>query len=257
MLFRAVFLVDIVRYNRIIRMMSLHSEALRHIFEIVGEMDAAISIASFRKSLPHVTKPTFQEENAVEFDEIYHPLIQDPVVNSGTLMNDSIITGSNASGKSTFIKAVAVNQILAHTIHTVCARKYQTKRFYVASSMAIRDDILTGESYFITEIKSLKRIIDYSKERSCICLIDEILRGTNTPERIAASTAVLRVLHKADSLCLIASHDIELTEILKSEYDNFHFTEHFVEGVIGFDYKLRKGPLDEYQCNPTSRVYGL
>jgi DNA mismatch repair ATPase MutS len=137
---------------------------------------------------------------------------------------------------------VAVNHILAQTIHTCTARAYALRPSYVCSSMAIKDDILAGESYFIAEIKSLKRVIAYAKQRPCICLIDEILRGTNTPERIAASTAVLRALHETDSLCLIASHDIELTDILKDLYDNYHFRESFIDGEITFDYQLHEGP---------------
>jgi DNA mismatch repair ATPase MutS len=108
--------------------------------------------------------------------------------------------------------------------------------------MALKDNILTGESYFVTEIKSLRRIIGYCDTQRCIVFVDEILRGTNTPERIAASTAVLRKLHMTGSICIVASHDIELTRLLAAEYDNYHFTEHFTADTITFDYLLRAGP---------------
>ncbi|MGD1822847.1 MAG: MutS-related protein, partial [Pleomorphochaeta sp.] len=108
--------------------------------------------------------------------------------------------------------------------------------------MALRDNIEIGESYFMAEIRSLRRIMDECKKQRCVCFIDEILRGTNTPERIAASTAVLRVLHKTKSMCLVASHDIELTEILDEIYDNYHFSEHFEKEEVVFDYLLKKGP---------------
>lgn len=238
----AVFLVDLIRYNRMVDRMQKNAVQLHEVYRTIGELEAAISIASFRKSLPEYCLPAFHKKNEVEFHNMIHPLLKEPVANSGHIDNDSIITGSNASGKSTFIKTIAINHIFAQTIHTCCAEEYRMRPSYVASSMALKDDILSGESYFITEIKSLKRIIEYCKTRPCICFIDEILRGTNTTERIAASTAVLHVLHETDSLCIIASHDIELTKILADEYDNFHFSENFQGGEIDFDYKLKDGP---------------
>lgn len=241
-LFKAMFLIDLILYNRTVNRLIRYTNELNQLFQIVGELDTAICIASFRRSLPWYCAPKFCSDNAIRFSEIYHPLLKDPVANSGRINNDSIITGSNASGKSTFIKTVAINNILAQTINTCCAKQYTLYFSYVASSMAMNDNILTGDSYFITEIKSLKRIIQYCKERRCVCFIDEILRGTNTPERIAASTAVLRLLHETDSLCLVASHDIELTRILQDVYDNYHFSEKIEDDTIEFDYLLKEGP---------------
>jgi DNA mismatch repair ATPase MutS len=108
--------------------------------------------------------------------------------------------------------------------------------------MAMRDDLLAGESYFTAEVKSLKRIIDLMQKYHCTCFIDEILRGTNTIERIAASTAVLEYLHSQDCLCIVASHDIELTNILADKFDNYHFCEQIANDEVNFDYKLKSGP---------------
>lgn len=222
--------------------MNKHSAELNQLYETIGEIDLAISVASYRTGLRRYCVPDFQERNTILFSDMYHPLLADPVTNSAQLTNDCIITGSNASGKSTFIKAVAVNCILAQTIHTCCAAHYAFSFSYIATSMALRDDILSGESYFITEIKSLRRIIRYCQSQQCIVFIDEILRGTNTPERIAASTAVLRQLHKTGSLCIVASHDIELTELLADIYDNYHFSEQIADDLITFDYLVKDGP---------------
>lgn len=240
--FKAVFLSDLILYNRTVNQMILYTEELKLLYNIIGEIDIAICIASYRQSLALHCTPQFSKDNMIRFSEVYHPLLRNPVTNSGIIDNDSIITGSNASGKSTFIKTIAINHILAQTINTCCARAYVLRFSYVASSMALKDDILSGDSYFITEIKSLKRIIQYCKERRCLCFIDEILRGTNTTERIAASTAVLKLLHEMDSLCLVASHDIELTKILGELYDNYHFEETFEDDSINFDYVLKEGP---------------
>ncbi len=240
--FKTIFLVDLILFNRTVSYLVRYTDELNQLFRIAGELDAAICIASFRCSLaPHCT-PKFHDDNVIRFSEAYHPLLEDPVTNSGCISNDCIITGSNASGKSTFIKTVAINSVLAQTINTCCAGKYELSFSYVVSSMAVRDNILSGDSYFVTEIKSLKRIIQYCKERRCVCVVDEILRGTNTPERLAASTAVLKMLHETDSLCLVASHDIELTKILAGIYDNYHFSERFENDAIEFDYLLKEGP---------------
>lgn len=240
--FRTIFLSDLILYNRTVNQVIRYTEELRMMFSIVGELDMAICVTSYRHSLSLYCTPEFRQDNIIRFSEVYHPLLRNPVTNSGVIDNDSIITGSNASGKSTFIKTIAINHILAQTINTCCAKSYTLGFSYIASSMALKDDILSGDSYFITEIKSLKRIIQYCKERCCLCFIDEILRGTNTPERIAASTAVLKLLHEMDSLCLVASHDIELTKILGELYDNYHFGETFEDDNITFDYLLKEGP---------------
>ncbi len=238
---KAIFLVDLILYNHIIRLMSMHKQEFHLLFQLVGEIDSAVSIASYRHSLKHYCLPEFQEDNSILFSEIFHPLLSSPITNSARIENDSIVTGSNASGKSTFIKSIAINNILAQTIYTCCAKQYTLAFSYVATSMALRDNVLSGDSYFITEIKSLKRILEYCKKQPCVCFIDEILRGTNTPERIAAGASVLKWLHKTGSLCIVASHDIELTEILGSLYTNYHFSEIFKEDSILFDYRLKNG----------------
>lgn len=239
---KSVFLVDLILYNHTVGVMLRHISELNALYEAVGKLDAAVSAASFRRSLTHFCAPVFHEEAGIDCFGMYHPLLMNPVSNDARIGNDCIITGSNASGKSTFIKAIAVNCILAQTIGTCCAESFSLGFFYVATSMALRDDILAGDSYFVAEIKSLKRILEYCRVQRCAVFIDEVLRGTNTPERIAASSAVLRSLHETGSLCLVASHDVELTDILANAYDNYHFSERFEGNAILFDYLLKDGP---------------
>ncbi len=235
------FLVDVVRYNKVMRRVSLYQDAFRALYAALGEIDAAINVLSFRNSLPGFCLPSFHEKNAIAFEGLYHPLLTAPVTNGGEIARNSIVTGSNASGKSTFIKALAVNGILAQTLNTCCADSFAARPALVMTSMAVRDDIIEGESYFITELKSLKRILDMLPNCYCACYIDEILRGTNTPERIAASCAVLNYLAERDCICVVASHDIELAELLASTHDNYSFAERVTEAGIQFDYKLRSG----------------
>lgn len=239
---RSITLSDIRSYNKLIRIISGHKESCLTLCEELAKLDMAISVLSFRKSLPFYSKPNFIRSMQLNLQDIYHPLLQDGVPNSVLFTGDSLITGSNASGKSTFIKAVAVNAILADALNTCAARVFQAPKALIVSSMAIRDNITAGDSYFIAEIKSLKRVLENAKSRPCICIIDEILKGTNTVERIAASVAVLRFLHRQNSLCLVASHDIELTQLLENEFENYHFSEEITNQEIIFDYLIKPGP---------------
>lgn len=108
--------------------------------------------------------------------------------------------------------------------------------------MALKDDIFSSESYYIVEIKSLKRIIDnINDDIPCLCFVDEILRGTNTIERISSSCEVLRYLGDNNCICFAATHDIELTHLLNDKFNNYHFEETITNKDIEFDYKLHKG----------------
>lgn len=239
---RMVLLQDIRSYNKLVRLVQAKKETCLSLCRELAELDAAIAILSFRKSLPFYSKPHFIKTMQMNLQDLYHPLLRDPIPNSVMLSGDALITGSNASGKSTFIKAAAVNGILAASINTCTARVYQAPRVLVITSMAVRDNLTAGESYFVAEIKSMKRVLDYAEQNPCLCFIDEILKGTNTVERIAASTAVLRFLHRQNCLCVAASHDMELTKILEEDYENYHFTEQITNREILFDYLIKPGP---------------
>ncbi len=108
--------------------------------------------------------------------------------------------------------------------------------------MALKDDVIRNESYYIVEIKSLKRIIDKANDViPTLCFVDEILRGTNTVERIASSSEVLNYFEKSNCICFAATHDIELTYLLENKFKNYHFEEEITDNDIFFDYKLREG----------------
>lgn len=237
----------------IIKMCTMVSEAKRlsgelfKIYETVGFLDSMISICSYRDSLESFCIPEFDSENIMlDAKNIYHPLISEPVKNSISADRSILLTGSNASGKSTFIKTIAINAIFAQTIHTVLADSYKTCFYYIYSSMALRDDLSNNESYYIVEIRSLQRILNKASESRVpvLCFIDEVLRGTNTLERIASSSEILAYLTGKGAMCFAATHDIELTNMLKNYYSNYHFEEHVDEENVLFDYKLRKGPAN-------------
>lgn len=244
--FLKVFLLfELIVYEDIINHIYKYKDEIMETYETIGYIDALISIASYREGLQYYVKPELLDTNQeviIDCEDIYHPLIKNPIGNSISTDESILITGSNATGKSTFLKTLAINSILAQTIYTSTARKYRSSFFRTYTSMALRDDLFNNESYFIVEIKSLKRILkDLNNDIPILCFIDEILRGTNTIERIAASSQVLKHLNNQNALCFAATHDIELTDILKNHYVNYHFQEKIVDNEIIFDYKLHKG----------------
>lgn len=243
--YRMSFHHDLIKYNRMISYFKKNKEAMNRIFKTVGFLDAMTAAASFRETLDYFSIPELipeKERLMLSVTDVYHPLIGEPVPNSITEDRCALITGSNASGKSTFIKALGINAILSQTIYTSLSRKYRANYFHIYSSMALKDNILNNESYFIVEIKSLKRILDQAdRDYPVLCFIDEVLRGTNTLERIAASSRILASFSAKNAMCFAATHDIELTYILENLYSNYHFRERVEDGQVLFDYKLYKG----------------
>ena len=254
---RMVFHIDLIKFNNMLADLRIHMKDVDVLIAQVGFLETAISISAFRHSLPEFCVPRFNDVKESMTDEgfffiienAYHPLIEDAVKNSISTEKGVLITGSNASGKSTFLKTVAVNAIMAQTIHTCTASIYHAPCFHIATSMALRDNMEGGESYYIVEIKALKRILDMAAREDCpilgdrpvLCFVDEVLRGTNTVERIAASTQILKSLSGQKILCFAATHDIELTELLKEDFSNYHFEEDIIDGDIVFNYKLLPG----------------
>lgn len=241
---RMVFHIDLLKFNSMLKHLRGHIDDVDALIGTVGFLETAISIWAFRDSMKEgFCLPEFEERNGIAMREGYHPLLKHPVKNSIDADRGVLLTGSNASGKSTFLKTVAVNAILAQTIHTCAAELWKGPFFRVYSSMSLRDDIESGESYYIVEIKAIKRILDAATEKKgkVFCFVDEVLRGTNTVERIAASTQILKSLNGKDILCFAATHDIELTQLLSGQYDNYHFSEEIREGDVVFDYRLQSG----------------
>lgn len=259
---RMVFHVDLIRFNSMLKILREHIEDVDILIGTTGYLETATAVWIFRQSLEDGwCRPEFTEGDehesvqrnqgdgrradcacCLELEEGYHPLLRQPVKNSIRAERGILLTGSNASGKSTFLKTVAVNAILSQTVNTAAADRYRAPLFYVYSSMALRDDMENGESYYIVEIRSLKRILDAAAgQRRVLCFVDEVLRGTNTVERIAASTEILRSLGSRGILCFAATHDIELTGLLSESFDNYYFQEEVQDGDISFPYRLQKG----------------
>jgi DNA mismatch repair ATPase MutS len=259
---KIMLLRELIDYEYLCNAIVEHQTELIEIYDAFGLLDSLLSIASFRESVPfycvpELNKPGADSRRYLDFEELCHPLIRNAVPNSLATDRPVLVTGSNASGKSTFLKTVAINAILAQTFDTCLAHRYSSSFFATITSMAVRDNITNGESYFIAEIKSLKRILDYRNEEiPCLCLIDEVLRGTNTVERIASSSQLLLQLAGQECLCIAATHDLELTFILESCYRNVHFEEAITDSGIFFDYLLRDGRANSRNAIKLLRIMG-
>lgn len=239
-----LFMLPFIAFHFVFNQVKSYEKEALELWQLLGDLEVAYAILNYRQLLPIYTEPLFTDENDLAGEDVYHPLVDHPVPNPVNWTENTLVSGSNASGKSTYVKSVAVNCILAQTIHTCLASHFSMKRGHVLTSMAVEDDVVLGDSYFIAEIKSLKRVLDKVKTHErCYLFIDEILRGTNTVERIAASASIIQWINNYPSLAFVATHDIELTEMLKDDATNVHFKETVTEeDGIQFDYILQKGP---------------
>ena len=242
MLVGMITLIPILQYCKVVHYFACNGDKIKRLFDLVGELDGMIATLSYRATIGNYCIPTLIDTQGLRGTNIYHPLINDPIKNHVNIDKNLLLTGSNASGKSTYIKAVAINAILGGTIHTCCGTSFELLPAPVVTSMAVKDSVVNGESYFIAEIKSVGRIIQYtSKTKPCYCFIDEILKGTNTTERVSASVAILEHLYYKNCIVITATHDTELTERLGSKYLNAHFSEIISDEGIAFDFKLKEG----------------
>ncbi|MFD2873806.1 hypothetical protein ACFS5N_15075 [Mucilaginibacter ximonensis] len=222
---------------------------IKILFEETAKVDMAISIQSVRDGEVNTCRPLFLENSEeIVIENLHHPLVENCVVNSILIDNKQgiLITGSNMSGKTTFIRAVAINVLCAQTINTCFATAYSAPLLKISTSININDDLDGNKSYFQSEALAVKSIIDNvidSKPANSLVIIDEIFRGTNTIERVAAAKAVLSYLVKNKSFVFVSTHDLELAELLGSDYKVFSFEERVGNNRLIFDYKIKEGLL--------------
>lgn len=236
-----VTLLDVSLFNWIMRIVEDKQGDIFNLYMLVGKVDSELSLLEAKEELPWWCIPNIDDnEKNIRAEELVHPLLANPVSNSITINGKIMLTGANASGKSTFMKAIAINVIMAQTINIVTAKSMSLAPMLVMTCMSLRDDVLSGESYYFREAKYLKRMLDViDSGEPVFCVIDEILKGTNTTERIAASRAILEHIAETDCLAMVATHDMELTE--NEDYDKYYFNSKIENGDVVFDYILRRG----------------
>ena len=234
------------------RQLRAHGGVLATVMQAVGEVDAALSVASYRTATPGWTRPVFQSSGSATFEALRHPLVPDAVPNTIALgpPQGLILTGSNMSGKTTFLRTLGVNVVLAQTIRTCLCARYEAPALVVRSCIGRGDDPASGRSYYLVEVQAVLALVEAARDaRPHLFLFDELFRGTNTVERIAAGDAVLASLAEppdgratSPHIVVAATHDLELVELLADRYAAFHFTDRVGTDGLEFDYQLQPGP---------------
>lgn len=237
-----LFLIPQIAQVYIYHQVRTHQKEAQEAINLLGELEVAISLLRHKRDVELVCHPYFKKEVGIKGKGIYHPLLTDPVANDVRFEKNMVISGDNASGKSTYLKMVAINCILAQGLGFAYGESLELSYGHVMTSMDVSDDIEVGDSYFITESKTILRMIE-SLEKSGFhyFFIDELFKGTNTIERIGSGLGIVRWLSRHDCLYMISSHDIELVAASGAVNDNYHFDSRYVDGEIVFDYQIKQG----------------
>lgn len=246
-------LYDIHLAGRAVKWDQRYGKCLRQGINALGELEMLSSLAVLGRTA-RVSYPEFVEHTTPELQikQAVHPLLpaEAAVANDISLCGQTIIiTGSNMSGKTTFLRTIGLNLILAYAGAPVCCQEMKVSLMRIFTSMRVTDDVKHGISTFYAEILRIKEMIEYGKcSRPMLCLVDEIFKGTNSADRIVGAEAVIRRLSGKEAIVIVSTHDFELCKIA----DNYHFEESYENDRLTFDYRLRKGI-----CTTTNALYLL
>ena len=245
-----------------------HREDLPNWLATLAELDALVSWANLRYNQPDWQWSTITKRQEVEGIQLAHPLINP----TGRVANDfkcatdghiHLVTGSNMAGKSTWLRTVGVNMVLALAGGPVCAERLELPQLQVWTSMRTQDALSESTSSFFAELKRLKLIIEAVEQpdgQSVFFLLDEILKGTNSRDRHTGARALIRQLIRAEGAGIIATHDLELAEMEKeagSEVENHAMEVQIVDGQLDFDYKLRRGVSQSFNATVLMAQMGI
>jgi len=233
----------------------------------VGEFEALACLAGFAYERPEQPFPEILDAGTrFEAIQIGHPLIpRSQCVSNNVCLDEKtrliLISGSNMSGKSTMLRTIGTNLVLAHAGTTVRAQRLSTSVFQMGTAMRIHDSLQSGESLFYAAVSRLKSVVDLSSHgRPLLFLFDEILQGTNSHDRLIGSEGVIRALVTRGAIGLVTTHDLALTEMvnrLDSQAANFHFEDSLIDGKMTFDYRIRPGVVQKSNALEIMRLMGL
>lgn len=249
-LLNSTVLYDLQCVYRLEKWREENREHLGRWLETVREADALNSMAGFRFNHPSFVLPEIAESSLLIMEEAGHPLLDEAHMVRNTVGMDEnskvwIVTGANMAGKSTFLRTVGINTVLALTGSVVCANRMLCPILEVHTGMRTTDSINENQSYFFAELLRLQKIVTQLKAgKKTLVLLDEILKGTNSEDKLTGSRQLLRKLVNHQCLTMVATHDLALGE-MEQEFPervvNYHF-ETFTKGdTLMFDYKLKRG----------------
>jgi len=247
-LFNGTFLFNLHVLKALLKWKENYSDELEKWIAIIGEFEALNSLANLAYNNPDFVFPEINSEYKIEFSDLSHPLLNPAtrVGNDTTFYPQSfmILTGSNMSGKSTFLRSLGINMVLGGIGSVVCASKANIHPLPVLVSMRLSDSLADSESYFFAEIKRLKQIMDALEDKPAFVLLDEILRGTNSDDKRNGTIEVVKKIIAKKAIGAIATHDIEVC-LTTNEYPatltNQCFEVEIQNNELHFDYKLRPG----------------
>ncbi len=245
-----LFLFDLQVISRLEHWKRANPELVRYLFDIPAEVDAGISIGTFIFNHPGFPMPTISSHQ-MDAEEIAHPLIHETkrVPNHFSAGKENrlfIVTGANMAGKSTFLRTLGVNMILAGMGAPVCAKRMSFRPVKILTGMRTTDSLAESESYFFAELKRLKMITERLQAgEKLMVLLDEILKGTNSTDKHKGSVALVeKMAGQENCLAIIATHDLSLAEqanIFPEAVQNYCFESYIEKGELIFDYKLKRG----------------
>ncbi len=243
-------------------------EPLMDAFTVIAEYEALISLASLHGNYAEYSFPELVDDTAyvLQAEHLGHPLIDAPkrVVNDYDLGDNrriDIITGSNMAGKSTFLRTLGVNIVLALSGTVVCASRMRLSSMQVFSYMRIKDSLNDSISTFRAELIRLEMLLTHVRNGDKIFfLIDEMLRGTNSADKYKGSKAIIEYMVGQEAVGIVATHDLQISE-LENVYPgyvrNFYFDIQVAENDMNFDYKLRRGACKTFNASMLLRQLGL
>ena len=247
-LFNGTFLFNIHVLKKLILWKKEHADALEDWLDVIGEFEMLNSLANMSYNNPNFVFPNLNTNNEISFSDLSHPLLnsKNRVGNAIRFQPQSflILTGSNMSGKSTFLRSLGINMVLTGMGAPVCATKADVHPLPVLVSMRLSDSLSDSESYFFAEIKRLKQIMDELEKGAAFVLLDEILRGTNSDDKRNGTIEVIKKVIAKKAIGAIATHDIEVcltTNEYPDQLANKCFEVEIVNNDLFFDYTLRDG----------------
>lgn len=238
---RTFFCLELFAYKKVSKIVYKNRDELRRVIYFTGYLDCLLNTVRIMENSETVLSAV-AENSSIEFLEIKHPLIEGSVGQSKNLERGVIITGLNMAGKTTFMKSLGLNQLLATSFGFAFAQSYSTRVLSILTSLKINDDILKSQSRYYAEAKRLSSIRERINAQPCLCLIDEILSGTNSDDRIYGATLILKEFASSSkSIILAATHDLSIAENLKELYDLAYFDGEIQDDKLIFDYMLKNG----------------
>ena len=233
----------------------------------VGEFEALSSMARYTFEHPDDPFPEFADTSPLfDAEQLGHPLLpENQCVRNDLIISDQrrliMVSGSNMSGKSTLLRTIGTNVVLAFAGAPVCARRLKLSPLRIGTAMRVNDSLQDGQSYFYAVVARLKRVVELAGgERPLLYLLDEILQGTNSHDRRVGAEGVIRSLFESGSVGLVTTHDLALTKIVDS-FDgraiNIHFEDHIANGRMQFDYQIHEGVVQKSNALELMRMMGL